>query len=62
MALLPDTVAVIVRMTDTHPMNTLAAHAMIAVLRDNRGGWSLDAANGWLGLADFYLGRARQDR
>jgi hypothetical protein len=46
-ALLPDTVAVIVRMTDTHPLNTLRAHAMIAVLGENRGGW--------LGLADWFF-------
>lgn len=53
-AVLPDTVAVVVRMTETHALSTLATHSMIAVLGDNTGGWTLDASSGWLGLADIY--------
>ncbi|QJR34702.1 hypothetical protein [Gemmatimonas groenlandica] len=54
-ALLPDTVAVVVRAAETHPLTTLAALSMIAVLGDNTGDWALDASSGWLGLADSYL-------
>lgn len=54
-AVLPDTVAVVVRMTESHALNTLGTHSMIAVLGDNTGGWTLDASSGWLGLADIYV-------
>jgi len=54
-ALLPDTVAVLVRATEVHAFNTLGGLSMIAVLGDNAGGWELDASSGWLGLADGFL-------
>ncbi len=54
-AILPDTVAVVVRRTDSVALNSLATLSMIAVLGDNRGGWYLDAATGWLGLTDWYV-------
>jgi hypothetical protein len=53
-ALLPDTVAVVVRATESCALNTLGTTSMIAVLGDNIGGWALDASSGWLGLADLY--------
>lgn len=54
-AILPDTVAVLVRKTNTAALSTLACHDLIAVLGDNTGDWRLDAASAWLGLADMYV-------
>jgi hypothetical protein len=54
-AILPDTAAVVVRATGSVAINALATLSMIAVLGDNRGGWYLDAATGWLGLTDWYV-------
>ena len=51
-AILPDTVAVLVRdvsATSPQPLGTLG---MIAVLGDGRGEWRLDARHMWLGFAD----------
>ena len=51
-AILPDTVAVLVRDvngTSPQPLGTLG---MIAVLGDGRGEWRLDARHAWLGFAD----------
>lgn len=52
-AILPDTAAVLVRMTKVEPLNTLATISLIAALGDNAGGWTLDASSGWLGMFDF---------
>ncbi len=54
-ALLPDTVAVLVREPDTGSQSALGTAALIAVLGDNRGGWALDAAQGWLGMVDGFV-------
>jgi hypothetical protein len=53
-AVLPDTVAVLVRATEVHAINTLGGLSLVAVLGDNAGGWSLDASSAWLGLVDAY--------
>ena len=53
-AILPDTVAVLVRTLDSVGLSALACYELIAVLGDGAGEWRLDAANGWLGLADTY--------
>ena len=51
-AILPDTVAVLVRTVNVASLQPLATLGMVAVLGDGRGEWRLDAQNGWLGLAD----------
>lgn len=51
-AVVPDTVAVLVRIVnvlDSHPIGALG---LIGVLGDGRGEWRLDAELSWLGLAD----------
>ena len=52
-ATLPDTVGVMVREADS--VIEVHAHEFIAVLGDNRGGWTLDAESGWLGMGDMLL-------
>lgn len=53
-AILPDAAAVVVRARDSVGLSALACYQLIAVLGDNTGEWRLDAASGWLGLADMY--------
>jgi hypothetical protein len=54
-AVMPDLVAVVVRVLGTAALNSLGTYSMVAVLGDGAGTWHLDAATGWLGLADFYV-------
>lgn len=51
-AILPDTVAVLVRTVNVASLQPLATLGLVAVLGDGRGEWRLDAQYGWLGLAD----------
>jgi hypothetical protein len=51
-AILPDTVAVLVRTVNVASLQPLATLGLVAVLGDGRGEWRLDAQNAWLGLAD----------
>jgi hypothetical protein len=51
-AILPDTVAVLVRTLNVAYSQPLAPLGLVAVLGDGRGEWRLDAQHGWLGLAD----------
>jgi hypothetical protein len=51
-AILPDTVAVVVRTLNVAYSQPLAPIGMVTVLGDGRGEWRLDAQHGWLGLPD----------
>jgi hypothetical protein len=51
-AILPDTVAVLVRSVNAVSPQPLGTIGMIAVLGDGRGDWRLDARHMWLGFAD----------
>ena len=51
-AILPDTVAVLVRDVNVASSSPLGTLGMVAVLGDGRGEWRLEARHGWLGLAD----------
>ena len=51
-AILADTVAVLVRTLNVAYSQPLAPLGMVAGPGDGRGDWRLDAQNGWLGLAD----------
>ena len=51
-AILPDTVAVLVRTVNLASSQALAPLGLVAVLGDGRGEWRLDAEHAWLGLAD----------
>ena len=51
-AILPDTVAVLVRTVNFVSSQPLALIGMVTVLGDGRGEWRLDAQHAWLGLAD----------
>src|SRR4029434_7589760 len=54
-AILPDTVAVVVRSVNVTSPQPLGPIGMIAVLGDGRGEWRLDARHMWLGFADRIL-------
>ena len=51
-AILPDTVAVLVRSVNAVSPQPLGTIGMVAVLGDGRGEWRLDARHMWLGFAD----------
>jgi hypothetical protein len=54
-AILPDTVAVLVRTVNVASSQPLAPLGLVTVLGDGRGEWRLDAQHAWLGLADRIL-------
>jgi len=51
-AVLPDTVVVLVRAVNVGSPQALAPLGLVVVLGDGRGEWRLNAQNAWLGLAD----------
>ena len=54
-AMLPDTVVVLVRAVNVGFSQPLAPLGMVAVLGDGCGEWRLDAQYSWLGLADCII-------